>query len=330
MRQLWPLEPASYPRHPLHGSDRTWPESNCYVDLWIELLHTAGFEPRAILPFTLTIDIEGDQWTFVKCPAADLQALYGIDVIELNVYRPLVRHIEAQLALGRPTIVEVDAFYLPDTPGISYHTEHVKTSIAIQALDDAARRLGYFHNGGYFELAGQDYVDVLRIGPSNDPGRLPPYVEVAKLGAQLPKTGRALVDASIDLLGRHLANRPHDNPFRRWRTTFQADLDTLAGAPLQQFHDYAFATFRQFGAAFELAASHLRWLADSGEHGLDPVAASCDVIATTARTLQLKTARFVSANRTFDPDALLDTMAEAWDRSMSGLTSRYGTLVQQG
>ena len=66
----------------------------------------SGFEPRAILPFTLTIDIEGDQWTFVKCPAADLQALYGIDVIELNVYRPLVRHIEAQLALGRPTIVE--------------------------------------------------------------------------------------------------------------------------------------------------------------------------------------------------------------------------------
>ena len=40
-----------------------------------------------------------------------------------------------QLALGRPAIVEVDAFYLPDTAGTSYRAAHVKTSIGIQAID---------------------------------------------------------------------------------------------------------------------------------------------------------------------------------------------------
>ena len=29
---------GAYESHPLHGADRTWTETNCYVDLWIELL----------------------------------------------------------------------------------------------------------------------------------------------------------------------------------------------------------------------------------------------------------------------------------------------------
>ena len=40
VKQVWLLDPATYTRHPLHASDRVWPESNCYVDLWFELLHT--------------------------------------------------------------------------------------------------------------------------------------------------------------------------------------------------------------------------------------------------------------------------------------------------
>ena len=120
MLRLWNLDPAAYARHPLHCADRAWPESNCYVDLWVELLHTAGAEPLAALPFALAVDVEGDQWTFFKFPLADLEALYGVSVFELNVWRPLVVHVAEQLALGRPSIVEVDAFYLPDTAGTSY------------------------------------------------------------------------------------------------------------------------------------------------------------------------------------------------------------------
>ena len=37
--------------HALHQGERVWQETNCYVDLWIELLHGFGFDPRAPLAF---------------------------------------------------------------------------------------------------------------------------------------------------------------------------------------------------------------------------------------------------------------------------------------
>jgi hypothetical protein len=331
MRQLWPLDPATYARHPVHGNDRAWPETNCYVDLWVELMHTRGLEPLAALPFTFAVDLEGDQWTFFKFPLTDLYALYGVDVIELNVWRPLIDHVDEQLALGRPSIVEVDAFYLPDTAGTCYRSEHVKTSIAVQALDATAHRLGYFHNAGYYELEGTDFAGVFRLeGHLANREYLPPYVEVAKFGARPPLAGHALVAASLELLGNHLARRPHDNPFRRYAAHLPTDLESLAGEPLAQFHGYAFATFRQCGAAFELGGAYLRWLQENGESGLEQIAAACDVIATTTKALQFKTARLVNANRSFDPTPMLETMAAGWDETMMGLAERYGALAHQG
>lgn len=39
MRQIFPgLDPKNYVQHPLHSSERMWPETNCYIDLWIEVL----------------------------------------------------------------------------------------------------------------------------------------------------------------------------------------------------------------------------------------------------------------------------------------------------
>jgi hypothetical protein len=331
MRQIWALDPSAYSRHPLHRSDRAWPETNCYVDLWIELLHSAALDPVAVLPFTLAIDFEGDQWTFLKCPLADLRALYGIDVIELNVWRPLLSHLEQQLARGRVSLVDVDAFYLPDTAGTSYRAAHVKTSIGIHALDVDGRALGYFHNAGYFQLQGDDFLGVFGLDGGRTGGSpLPPYVEVVKLAAQPPKSGRTLVTSSIDSLVLHLSRVPRRNPFHRYAASLPADLTSLADRPLAEFHGYAFATFRQFGSAFELAGSYLRWLDANGERGLDPMAATCDTIAATAWTLQIKTARFISTKRPFDPAPLLDTMADAWDDTLAGLTSRYGALVHQG
>jgi len=335
MRAIWPLDPATYARHPLHDGSRAWTESNCYVDLWIELLHTSGVEPLAALPFTFAADVEGDQWTFFKFPTADLNALYGVDVIELQIWRPITTHLEEQLALRRPALVEVDAFYLPDTAGTSYRAEHVKTTIGIQALDVAARRAGYFHNAGYYELGGEDFAGVFRLeGHLTDPEYLPPYVEVAKLGIRPEHrpspASRALVRTSIDLLGAHLARAPLDNPFRRYATHFGADLASLAGEPFAQFHRYAFATLRQCGAAFDLGGAYLRWLEANGEHGLDRIAAACDVIATTATALQFKLARSVNTKRPFDPAPMLAAMSGAWDETMTALTARYGALAHHG
>src|SRR5207253_8592962 len=90
MRQILPLDPARYRRHAIHGENRVWAETNCYVDVWVELLHAWGFDPVAALSFTLAIDFEGDQWTFFKYPLGDLYQLYGLDVQELAIWRPLV------------------------------------------------------------------------------------------------------------------------------------------------------------------------------------------------------------------------------------------------
>src|SRR5258708_36755226 len=114
-KQVFSLDPLHYSRHRIHAQERNWAETNCYVDVWIELLHAWGFEPIAALPFTLSTDFEGDQWTFFKFPLADLDALYGVDVQELMIWRPLVSHIEEHVGLGRPILVEMDAFFLPDT-----------------------------------------------------------------------------------------------------------------------------------------------------------------------------------------------------------------------
>lgn len=331
MHSIWPIDPPSYTRHPLHDRERIWPESNCYVDLWVELLHTAGLEPLAALPFTLTIDLEGDQWTFFKFPLADLYDLYGIDVIELNVWRPLVDHVDEQVALGRPSIVEVDAFYLPDTAGTSYHAEHVKTSIAVNALGRAHRRLGYFHNAGYYELEGTDFAQIFRLdADATAVPHLPPYVEVAKLAARAPLAGRALADASRDLLRRHLSRRPHVNPFRRYAERVSADLASLVAGRLDRFHGYAFGTLRQCGAAFELAGAYLRWLGAQGDAGLEGLAGDCDEIATAAKALQFKAARAVNLNRPFDSSSALDAMADRWDKTMAGLDARYGALAHHG
>ena len=328
MHQLWPIDASSYDRHELHDVDRAWPESNCYVDLWVELLHASGMEPLAGLPFAFAVDLEGDQWTFFKFPLADLDRLYGIEVFEVNVWRQLLAHLDEQLALGRPCLVEVDAFHLPDTAGTSYLAEHVKTTIGIQGLDRSGRRLGYFHNAGYYQLADADFAGLFRLdGHAAGPDTLPPYVEAAKLGVRPPLNGRALVTASIELLNAHLTRLPRTNPFHRYAARFPVDLDRLTSGPMDQFHAYAFATLRQCGSAFELGGAYLRWLQANGEAGLEPLAACCDDIAVAAKTLQFKAARFVNTTRPFDPAPLLETMAQGWDETMTGLTERYGALA---
>ena len=84
MAKVLDLDAENYPRHPLHDQARLWVEKNCYVDVWLELVHALGCDPMAMLPFVVAIDFEGDQWTFYKPPHGEMRDLYGIDVQELN------------------------------------------------------------------------------------------------------------------------------------------------------------------------------------------------------------------------------------------------------
>src|ERR1700684_14424 len=83
MIALLGLDPAAYTPSDLHQPDRTFRESNCYVDLWIEFLHALGIDPASAMAFACTVDFEGDQWTFFKPPPEEFIRLYGIDIHEM-------------------------------------------------------------------------------------------------------------------------------------------------------------------------------------------------------------------------------------------------------
>ena len=319
-QRILALDPRSYRRHAIHQEGRIWSETNCYADVWIELLHALGYEPVASLAFTLAIDFEGDQWTFFKCPLRDLYDLYGLDVQELAIWRPLAAHVEEQVALGRPVLAELDSYFLPDTAGTAYRRAHWKSTAAIVEIDLAQRRMGYFHNQGYYRLEGEDFADVLRLRDQSDPALLPPYVEFVKLPRRAERP--PLVGGSLQLLRRHLAAVPEDNPFPRFRARLEKDLDWLLQGDLELFHQYSFANLRQYGACFELAHTYLQWLAAHGEAALEAQIEAFRAISEAAKVFQFQLARAMSKRKAPDLSPI-ESMGERWQHAMRGLKARY-------
>lgn len=320
MNRLLPIDAVSYLPSPLHSEDRVWVETNCYVDLWIELLNALDLNCLPALCCTLSVDFEGDQWQFFKFSLDDLRALYGLDVAEMNPWRGLEHHIAEQLTMGRLLTAEVDSWYLPDTAGVSYGIEHVKTSIVPNMIDGEQQRLGYFHGASYYELEGADYAGI--FGHDRDlTATLPPYVELVKLDGLQRLDEPELLSVALELMRAHLARRPATNPLARFRERLQSDLEWLRGAGLTTFHQYAFATLRQFGSAAELTGSLCTWLAANGEPTSD-TSREWDELAATAKTAQFQLARVVSG-REIDVGAVLDTMERGWERAMGSLVDRY-------
>ncbi len=320
-QHVFPLDPNGYQRHLIHSQERDWAETNCYVDVLIELLHAWGFEPVAALPFTLGIDFEGDQWTFFKFPHADLRELFGLDIQELAVWRPLVSHVEEQITLGRPVLVELDSFYLPDTAGTSYQREHTKSTVAIIEIDTAAQRLGYFHGQGYYHLQGADFVNVFRLTGNTPSEMLPPYVEFVKRRTTGELTGEALLQGSLNLLQRQLDVLPEANPFEKFKPRFAADLNWLANSPLEVFHQYSFATLRQFGACYELTATYFQWLQSHEIPDLDVPIAAFKKLSTSAKSMQFQLARAMVRKKPLDLSPI-DDMAGTWQTAIDHLRAR--------
>ncbi len=313
------LSASTHRPHLLHGPEQVWVEKNCYVDIWIELLHALGLEPRAAMGFALSIDFQGDQWTFVKPSLDTLQQLYGIEVQELNVWRPLLDHAAEHLAAGRLISTEADAWWLPDTAGTDYRSAHTKTTIVLNALDPAGERLGYFHNTGYHELQGEDFRQLFRIGLPPDPTALPLYAEWIGLDRLQRRTPAELVAIALPMLRDQLARRAPDNPMRRFGARLAQDWPVLVSQGLAQYHAWAFATIRQFGAAYELTGAHLRWLAAEGGPDYRAAADSFERISQGAKAMILKLARAVNTRKPLDVGALLDALAADWDAGMAAL-----------
>lgn len=313
---LFGHDPATYRHHWLHGPERSYVEANCSTDIWIELLHAAGFEPLATMGMTMKVDFEGDQWTFFKPLAEDLALLYGIETHEAQPYRPIPVQLVEQITEGRTLIVEVDSWYLPDGHGTSYRQSHVKTSIGVEMIDPASERLYYYHATGLHELSGEDYRGVFRLGREFSPDVLPPYVDLVRFDAGQALEGAELKAAARMILRRHLDARPGRNPFVAFGAQLERELPRLLEGDLAIYHAYAFATVRMLGAAFELAGSHVEWLL--GESG-SRAAEALTRIVEGSKALSFKLAR----RRAFDPGTLIDELASSWVEA----TSRLDELV---
>lgn len=312
------LDADHYTRHMLHAEDRVWVEKNCYVDIWIELVHALGCEPLAMLPFVNAIDFLGDQWTFFKPKHDELRALYGIDVQELNCWRPLIEHAQEHLGAGRLIATEADAWWLPDVTGTDYRTQHTKSSIVLNDLDVERRTLGYFHNAGYFKLDGEDFARTFRLDMDPDPAFMPFYAELVGVDGLQRLSETELKTRSLELLTKHAAEMPTDNPVERFGARFQRDLPMLQDKGLAHYHAWAFATVRQLGAAAELSALHLRWLG-AERHAV--AASAWDRISQGAKTFILKAARAVNSRRPLEAAAYFDDWAHAWQTARDALSS---------
>ena len=308
------LSPSRYSPHALHSGERDWPETNCYVDLWIEVLNALNEDATAALGFTAAQDFEGDHFTFSKFPAEDLYLQFGLEVQELALYNELETHVVEQTRRGRMVIVEVDGFHLPDTRGTSYRAEHSKTTIAINRIDPARGELDYFHGAGFFALSGEDYDAIVRCD-----ARSLPYAEFVKLDR------RKRLDAATSLLilRRHVARRPRENPVAAFRDRVRDQASAAAGKPAGFLHKYAFNTARQLGMNFELLGSHLSWLdgMGAGWAKLQLSIDSCKALSSGAKAFQFQLARAVTRRRFDGLETLVDPLVEHYARIFDGLTA---------
>jgi hypothetical protein len=318
--RIFAQRPEGYSQSVLHGTDRDFRETNCYVDLCIEVLHALGLDPHACLGFTLASDYEGDQWTFFKPPHGDLDRLYGIDVEELTLWRSLLEHAQTQVSRQHLPVVEVDAYFLPDTSGTDYKKQHVKTTIAITEVDPVARSLVYFHNAGLYRLFGDDFTGIFRQGLKEHDDCLPPYCEIIKTDRVFAAPPPALRDVSRNLARHHFARRPRRNPVELHAQDLARDMELIAKEGAATYHAYSFAVVRQLGANFELAASYLRWLDREGG-ALANAADSFAMISSTAKRVILKLARVAHSGRPTDLSESFVSMARAWTEGMDRLAS---------
>ena len=96
----------------------------------------------------------------------------------------------------------------------------------------------------------------------------------------------------------------------------------LINEPIATFHQYSFATLRQFGSCYELAGTYLKWLQSQGVSGLDAATESILRLSTGAKTLQFQLARAMARKKAIDFTPV-DQMAEHWTLAMQQLKAAF-------
>jgi Domain of unknown function (DUF1839) len=312
IRAIPGLSAEGYVRHTLHRDVSPWVEKNCYVDVWVELAHALGLEPLAMLSVSTSVQFDGDQWTFLKPAHSDLWELYGLDVQEFNVWRPLVEHASEYLRTARLISTEADAFWLPDTAGTDYRRKHTKSTVIMAEIDVPGERLGYFHNGGYFELAGEDFRQTFNPDGRAEPAWMPLFAEVIRIDRVRRLPASELRSLAARMLTREIDRRPVENPFAAFEQRWRHDLPALQEAGIDHYHAWAFANLRQIGAACELGARFIEWLVDPATDVSRSLVARHDEMSAIIKALVLKGARAVMVRKPLDFSSL-ETLHGHWD-----------------
>ena len=296
----------SHISHPLHGPGTTWPETNCALDLWIELLALTGREPSAAGAVAFAADFVGDHWVMLEFAREDLRRLYGVDVVEFGPWKPTVEHLVDHLPQGRLLTMESDAMWLPDALGTDYHTAHTKTGIVPLRIDVEAKTMGYLHNAGFYELGPEDFDGAMGLAGSVSPQ---PYLEMIRF-LEPPTDLRAV---ALGRLATHLSRRPETNPVTRLGSYLFDCTPALHEGGMKVFHQLAFATVRQLGASAQLAAGFLGWL---GVGELAQARSDLNEVAQAATRAQFNLAR-VARGRSSVKATLLSEAAEKWESAVN-------------
>ena len=194
-------------------------------------------------------------------------------------------------------IVELDSWYLPDTAATSYRAEHVKT-LGDRRGDRPRRASGCATSTtpACYELDGEDYRGVFRLGRDRSPDVLPPYTELVRFDAGPRLHGAALREAARELLRRPPRPAPGDNPFERFGAPARAPTcPTCSTGDARRYHAYAFATVRMAGVGVRARRRARRLAARRGGRRRRPRRSRGS--STAARSSRFKLAR----RRAFDP-----------------------------
>ena len=184
-----------------------------------------------MLPLLAAIDFEGDQWTFFKPPHDELRELYGVDVQELNVWRPL-RRARAGAPRGRQAGQHRGRRVLAARHGRhrlpARSTRRRRSCIQDLDLERAPprllpqRRLLRARGRGLRAAVPRSTRRPTRRSCRCSPSCVRVDRVVRRPVAELRAMSRAL-------LARHLARRPADNPVRALRAALRDR--SAAGSP---------------------------------------------------------------------------------------------------
>ena len=214
---------------------------------------------------------------------------------------------------GRTLIVELDSWYLPDTAATSYRREHVKTSVAVEAIDPPPSGCATSTRPALYELAGEDYRGVFRRRARAVRG-----CPAALHGARaLRRRQAACADEELRDACARPAARPSRapaglQPVRALRRAARARPAATARGRRQRLSRVRICDGEDGGLG--IRGRRLPGAVAARGRRRSPPARRCRRIVEGCKILSFRLAR----RRAFDPGETLSTLAAAWEEAMAG------------